>query len=163
MKILQVKASVKQMCEELECSDDYILRACSVFTQALVTSGCSQPSMLRRNNITGHVHRLSNMKCAAETECVSTICECGLFENKSTDNLSVFFELDCKNFQCNKEFRRETDWKISDIGKHKTTLEEALRSRLLVLDSTGMCVNALQTAVLTACSVLRIGQEMGNF
>ena len=101
----------------------------------------------------GHVYWAKSDECAAEMDVSSSdqvMCCCKFKVRKlGEDKLkNVCFET------------------IETVGKFDMFSEEeataAANVRYLVLDSFAVCVNALKTAILTACTVLRVGQVINN-
>lgn len=160
-QFFQVQREITQLSEELECHTRCIQEACSIFTQSLMTAALTCPSKFQQNNQSLHVY-ISHGENIFDCGEVNEVCQCGLFTNKPGDTYTF-----CSNFNntgVEIEPRHDVfDWESSDVSQQRTELETALASRSVVLDGAGMSQNALQTAVLTACSLLRVGQVMENF
>ena len=148
---LQVANEKEDLARELECSKSTLLKSCELFTHALQRAGLPGTQ--------------SNQYCVSEAD--------GHIYRRSTD--SIIIDMNEMDICCCKFIAGEIDdtmlkniclERVETINKFDKPSQEELAvasdTRYLVLDNFSVCLNALKTAVLTACTVLRIGQVISN-
>lgn len=151
---LKVKSAMTELCDELECSRSSLLKASEIFTSALLHSVLRRPSDGVISLTSGHLHTTSRganfgEPCTAQN--VGKHCLCELTESGQEDMfLPVILDA--------KKWMSVTSAEMSATVEVLTVLE----TRDIILDSFCMCANALQSAVLAASSVLKIGQVLEN-
>ena len=145
------------LASELECSQALLLKSSVIFTHAILLSALhsNHRNQYYVNETNGHLYYDENSTNFSTNEVPSSqidSCCCKLYCGKTETAVlkNVCFEKvgndSCRNF---------TQTSTKDIS-------ETCQSRYLVLDNFIVCVNALKTAVLTASTVLKIGQVISN-
>lgn len=140
---------------ELECSQSAVMKACELFTHALQVAALpgNHRNQYGISETNGHVYKKENDDIYLETDTElyhRSLCQCKFAQNEEgADKL--------KNF--NTEKVTGTESFNSPSGKDITA---ALESEYLLFDNFAVCINALKTAVLTASTVLKIGQVISN-
>ena len=139
------------MAHELECSKSTLLKSCELFTHALQKAGIpgTQCNQYCVSEADGHIYLRSTDSIIIDMN-ETDICSCKFIAGEIDDTK-------LKNICLER---------VETINKFDTPSQEELGfasdARYLVLDNFSVCLNALKTAVLTACTVLRVGQVIGN-
>lgn len=145
----------ESLASELECSQSTLMKSCELFTHALQMAAlpCNHRNQYGISETNGHVYQTESNGICLETDAKLnglSLCCCKFAVNKDeTDSISnICFD----------------KMKGVDVSRMPSTedVNEALKSRYLLLDNFTVCINALKTAVLTAFTVLRIGQVIKN-
>lgn len=145
----------ESLASELECSQSTLMKSCELFTHALQMAALpgNHRNQYSISETDGHVYQTESNGICLETDTKLngfTMCCCKFALNKdSTDSI--------KNMRFEK-----LEYTGSCRVPSVEDVTEALKSRDLLLDNFTVCINALKTAVLTACTVLRIGQVIQN-
>ena len=131
------------------------MKSCELFTHALQMAALpgNHRNQYGISETDGHVYQTESNGICLETDTKLnglTLCCCKFAVNKDSTNSikNMCFE----KLECNGSCRVPS---AEDVT-------EALKSRDLLLDNFTVCINALKTAILTACTVLRIGQVIKN-
>lgn len=138
---------------ELECSQSILMKSCELFTHALqmASLASNHRNQYYVDEADGHMYWNETGINGDIYSCETDMCCCNYQVKKSdmTDVKNVCFDK-VDGSSCN--FRKPS---TKDVI-------EACQSRFLVLDNFTVCINALKTAVLTASTVLKIGQVISN-
>lgn len=138
----------EKLSEELECPVSLIKEAVLYFTHALVTAALGGYHGYRISKHSGHLFRNAGIH-ANETGDFQ-LCSCGIYEAKNEEEFVTLVNSQDVQFDTNL------------IKNEYVPLTDVIDKRNVVLDSFSVCVNVLQTSVLTACSILKIGQVVEN-
>ncbi|XP_053400180.1 molecular chaperone MKKS-like isoform X1 [Mercenaria mercenaria] len=147
----KIENEKRKLSEVLECPASTIQQACILFRQALITAalGVHSCSVSRHS---GHVFSNDDVKGDDDSDDNDgggdRYCLCGIYKARKDEELI--------------RLREDEDMCVkTEVGK--LPVGDAIEKHdSVVMDSFSMCVNALQTSVLTACSVLKIGQVVEN-
>lgn len=144
----KVHDDLADLCSDLECPASVIKEACQMFCQALWTAAGISPSLHSVSRSSGHVFRL--LEEVDTSQRLHTCC-CGIDTSTCMEELTpLSTELD------------SVSPKFTKSRNSQVLSDRLLDSRHVVMDGFSMCMNALQTAVLTACTALKIGQVVEN-
>ncbi|XP_060587993.1 molecular chaperone MKKS-like [Ruditapes philippinarum] len=143
-----------ELSEELECLVITLQQACTLFVQALLSASLTDVNNYSVSRNSGHVFRSSDVtKDSNKLGNDNKRCSCGIYKAKANENLLQLTEND--SFYLTR--------KNGTLNCEKCPLTDAIEEcDEVVIDSFTVGINALQTAVLTACSVLKIGQVVEN-
>ena len=154
---LQISKEKEILASELECSQTILLKSAEIFIHALQLAAlqCNHRNQYYVNHANGHLYYDEDNAHTFTTEVHSSsiyscCCKFHLGKTESADLKNV----------CLEKVRNDTEQNFTPtVAKD---ISEACQSRCLVLDNYTVCVNALKTAVLTASTVLKIGQVISN-
>ena len=142
------------LCQELECSVITIQQACTLFVQALLSASLGDVSDYSVSRYSDHVFRTDHISDEDnEHGNDSRHCLCGLYKAKTDENLRPL------NEDNGARSASRSDISNSESCSFRNAVEEYDG---VVIDSFTVGVSALKTSVLTACSVLKIGQVVEN-
>jgi hypothetical protein len=129
-------------------------QACTLFVQALLSASLTDVNNYSVSTNSGHVFKSSDVtKDGNKLGNDNKRCCCGIYKAKANENLLQLTEND--SFYLTR--------KNGTLNCEKCPLTDAIEEcDEVVIDSFTVCINALQTAVLTACSMLKIGQVVEN-
>ena len=141
-----------------------LTEACQIFIRSLQQTIINPDSQSAINNRNGHVYHsnldrdyfnsnsLHSNQGLNDSNQPKMFCGCSLEKSLPSDSYTSV------NITNEHENTCIPEYSVSE----PFYLKESLLKREIVLDSLSVCVNALKTGVMTACSVLRIGQVLEN-
>lgn len=144
----KVEEEKEKFSEDLECPASMIKEAAFLFSQALTTGALGGFHGYSISKTSGHVFRTDD--CFSSCELEKPHCSCGIYQVKENEDFVRLHDSHALYF------------KTEEFNKDCITLEDVLKNQDVVLDSFSASLNALQTSVLTACSILKIGQVVEN-
>lgn len=135
-----------QMSQDMGCSIQDIEEAFVMFTQSLIKVSIKDPQHVYVNNRSGHAFHLLEQEMGRPVKCC-----CGLYTAEPEDEYTSITFSHFKDFVAN-------GCGNAVVQKQLLVTTDFLHTRNIVMDCFSMSQSALQTAVLTACSVLNIVQ-----
>ena len=163
--LFQVYRDLQKMSSQLECSEKHITKALQIFVSSIFTSYLCNTSHFVFSARTGHIHKKINSEFSCgENEQYLKVCECGVTHQHVGDDLYELGSLE-------EFFKTKQNLKMSAVNDSFETKGGNLFSKVdssvltepdIVVDCCAVYESGIQTAVLSACSLLRIGQIMEN-
>lgn len=140
-----MKSEYKELSVKLEVPVSAIKASLEVFSNALIETALRDGHRVFIDSTTGH---MCTNTMQSDLKCETQYCGCQLHK-VCNENECINDEMDGLNIRSNLL--------ASDID-----IEDVLGSRDIVIDGFRPAVKAFQTAILTACSILKIGQVVEN-